>query len=134
MRVNIIIGLVLVSLILFGCQQQQVIQEPTAPVEVSEPKIQEPLAPELEQPAAIETIIEIYKTVPTPFKVTIKAGEIVTWANADKVAYKIIGDKQEPFESDPIGPGVAYQRAYHTPGEYTYYIIPGKAGKIIVTE
>lgn len=138
MKCYIFIGLVLISIILVGCKPEAV--EPEQPtsaqdsaepeVQVSEPAVETNTADQFEDSG--EAVIEIYSTVPHPFELTIKAGQTVKWVNKDRIAYRVLGDKQESFETDPFGPGVSYTKVYDNPGTYTYYLVPGKAGKIIV--
>ncbi|MBW3022113.1 hypothetical protein KY328_04265 [Candidatus Woesearchaeota archaeon] len=138
MRWQVIFGLVLISVILIGCKPTAVEPEQPAAVEdgtgavVPGSGVAKPETPVNGDAADGAAIIQIYATVPDPFEVTIKAGERVKWVNTDRIAYKVLGDKQDSFESEPFASGGSYSRVYDTPGTYTYYIIGGKAGKVIV--
>ncbi|MBW3015253.1 hypothetical protein KY330_02425 [Candidatus Woesearchaeota archaeon] len=84
--------------------------------------------------AKYEYVIEIRSSMMVPDPITIKPYTKVIWANAGAGQFYLLGDDVESFETDLIKSGNAFAWVYAKPGTYTYILVPGKEGKIVVKE
>jgi plastocyanin len=71
-----------------------------------------------------------------PPKLTIKAGETVTWINADDNDHTVTSDEKDGFGSDNLGNGDKFRHAFETKGTYKYHCKyhPRMKGVVIVAE
>jgi YVTN family beta-propeller protein len=65
--------------------------------------------------------------------VEIKAGQTVSWLNADAVTHTVTAD-DDSWDSEDLAPGQRFSKTFDVPGEYTYYceIHPHMRGKVVV--
>src|SRR5437588_2082879 len=55
-----------------------------------------------------------------PAKMTIKAGQTVTWINKDDNDHTVIGDN-DAFKSENLGSGDTFKYTFKDPGKYPYH-------------
>src|SRR5688572_8592942 len=69
----------------------------------------------------------------TPKTITVKAGEDVTWKNADDYDHTVKADDGS-FDSAEIKPGATFARTFPAAGTYTYYcnIHNSMTGSVVV--
>ncbi|MBW3015252.1 hypothetical protein KY330_02420 [Candidatus Woesearchaeota archaeon] len=143
--------LLVIGLFILGCAKDEVVvpdedltppgvPEPGAPApdmgeDVADDTVAEEPAADLE-PAIVDIISAV---LIQPFELKVKVGQEVIWMNKhvegkrDR-SWQIIGDKNDPFESELVKVGDYYSHTYTKPGTYSYVIAPGSAGKIVVEE
>jgi YVTN family beta-propeller protein len=65
--------------------------------------------------------------------VEIKAGQTVSWLNADAVTHTVTAD-DDSWDSEDLAPGQRFSKTFDAPGEYAYYCEkhPHMHGKIVV--
>lgn len=86
----------------------------------------------------------------TPSRLTIKAGQTVTWRNTSSIVHSATGDPRRlarpenarnpesvaPWDSGSILAGKSWSRTFDVPGEYRYACVPheiaGMVGSIVV--
>lgn len=68
-----------------------------------------------------------------PDKVSIKAGQTVTWTNKDVTAHTVTGTKGD-WDSGNLATGASYSKTFSKPGTYEYVcaIHPNMTGVIVV--
>jgi len=69
-----------------------------------------------------------------PPSVTIKAGQYVTWRNADAINHTTIDDTGLLWNSGTLAPAASFQQYFGTAGSFTYHcaIHPAMTGTIVV--
>ena len=69
-----------------------------------------------------------------PAKLTIKAGESVTWTNNSAMPHTVPSTDGKTMASGQLGNGSAFEQVFKEPGTYTYYcaIHPSMKGEIVV--
>lgn len=70
----------------------------------------------------------------SPAQITIKAGETVTWRNADSAGHTVTSDSGSELDSPLLNITDPYSHVFATPGIYTYHCTahPNMKGTIIV--
>lgn len=82
-----------------------------------------------------------------PARLTVKAGDTVSWRNTDGMAHTVTGDPAkardersarlpegaEPWDSGDIEAGQSWSRQFDVPGEYTYFCIPHELAGMVAT-
>lgn len=154
MKKLMILFMVLLVVFSFGCKKEVVQEQPEIPTETIETTMTETAedmtpAAETTEADTTEVVDErlsdtteilIYQGIEVdPFELTVKVGQEVTWTNMPEIGkksrkFQIIGDKQDPFESDLLDVGESFTHTYTKAGTYQYVIAPGSAGKVIVVE
>jgi len=56
-----------------------------------------------------------------PAKMSIKAGQTVTWINKDTNDHTVIGDSNDAFKSENLGSGDTFKYTFKDPGKYPYH-------------
>ncbi len=117
----LIVGLILLSLLFFGCTQPTPNPQPvnTTPNSNS-------------GSGAATAVVAISNFQFSPDTLTIVAGTKVTWTNNDVVPHTVTFDS---FDSKPISSGESFTHQFDAPGTYNYHcaIHPSMVGKIVVT-
>lgn len=119
-----------IALLLVSCAPKQ-----DSPVLNVDNVIQKPAdSPEPEAKAQNQVLYYI-KHPYYPKNFTVDTGQEILFINDYyKFPIVIVGDKQDPFTSDPIDSGTYFVHVYMEPGNYTYIISPGQSGVIEVLE
>jgi plastocyanin len=84
--------------------------------------------------AAADPTVEIGDSAFAPAKVTITAGQVVTWRNTSSATHTVTADDGS-FESGDLGQSDQFANLFDAPGTYAYHcaIHPKMAGTVIVT-
>ena len=71
-----------------------------------------------------------------PAKITIKAGETVTWVNADDNDHTVTSDEKDLFASDNLGNGDKFRHTFEKKGTFPYHCKyhPRMKGVVIVSD
>jgi plastocyanin len=92
-------------------------------------------------------VVEMNELKYAPARLTIKAGDTVTWRNTDGMAHTVTDDPTkarnkesarlpvgaEPWDSGVVEAGQSWSRRFDTPGEYTYFCIPHELAGMVAT-
>jgi plastocyanin len=83
--------------------------------------------------AAADTTVKIGDSTFTPAKVTISAGQLVTWLNTSTTTHTVTADDGS-FDSGELAQNDQFANVFDTPGTYTYHcaIHPKMTGTVIV--
>lgn len=111
------------SLLVFGCAQQQpAANPPSSPPQAANG--QQPPAGSNQQPAnpppASAATVEISGFAFSPSSLEVSAGTAVTWKNKDSVPHTATGDNGE-FDTGTIPSGGQASHTFSTPGTYAYH-------------
>ena len=156
-----IIFIILLCLVLAGCEKTKIVGTPVEFEPVAEPseevvvEVEEGITPEpvteeniteLEEVSEVveiseENTIKIIGLAFEPRELTVKVSTLVTWVNADPVKTRAHGITSIPsgiFRSSRMRNNDTFKHTFTEPGEYEYtdLIFPGdvKRGKITVVE
>lgn len=69
-----------------------------------------------------------------PATIRIKAGEAVTWSQADQMPHTVISSNGKDFASGRLNRGGKFQHTFNSPGTYDYFcsIHPSMTGRVVV--
>src|SRR5919201_49058 len=89
-------------------------------------------APAASAPTATVTV-QIKRTALSPAKVTISAGDAVTWKNVDTIDHQVVANGGM-FASPILGPGKSYTFTFRRGGTYGYHdaLHPALKGTVVV--
>ncbi|MDB5067636.1 MAG: copper-binding protein [Chloroflexi bacterium] len=93
--------------------------------------------PTVEAAPAAPTSVQILKDSYAPPSITIKAGDSVTWSNADTTpgnGHTVTSSGRGPLKSPSMSQGGTFSYTFATAGTYAYYcaIHPDMTGTVIV--
>ncbi|MDP9351024.1 MAG: plastocyanin/azurin family copper-binding protein [Chloroflexota bacterium] len=92
-------------------------------------------------------VVEMKDLQYAPARLTIKAGDTVTWRNTDGIAHTVTADPAkardkestrlpegaEPWDSGNIAAGQSWSRTFDVAGEYTYFCIPHELAGMVAS-
>jgi plastocyanin len=86
------------------------------------------------QALAADAQVKIANFTFDPPTLTVKAGTIVTWVNADDIPH-VVSEKDGKFRSSALDTGDKFSQTFSTAGTVEYFcaIHPHMTGKIVVT-
>ena len=95
----------------------------------------EPLAPGEDsrtQPGLEGVTVEMRDLAFTPRNIEVRAGDTVTWFNADGVPHTVSGEGG--FDSGTLQQGETYEFTFNEPGQFTYNcsVHPAMSGLVVV--
>jgi len=117
--------LFLLGVLVYGCTQQTIIKETSAPQ-------QQTTEGSLADSATVT--VEIKDFAFNPATITIKKGTTVTWTNQDSAPHTVTSESGNELDSPTLSKGQSYSHTFNEVGTFSYYctIHPRMKGNVVV--
>ena len=117
--------LFLLGVLVYGCTQQTIIKETSAPQ-------QQTTEGSLADSATVT--VEIKDFAFNPATITIKKGTTVTWTNQDSAPHTVTSESGNELDSPTLSKGQSYSHTFNEVGTFSYYctIHPRIKGNVVV--
>lgn len=118
-KILTIIIMLLIAIMLTGCEQQQIIPVKQVTVSTEQQPIQKIKTPETQTPKTYN--VEISGFAFNQSTLIISSGDTVIWTNQDSAPHTITSDSGTEIRSQGISKGGTYLHTFTTAGTYTYH-------------